>query len=550
MYDRKEIIKSFVNSLSPADRVYWFKHRRGCDKSLFFFIKDCMGWLPKSGSDISAKIHKPILDAWQDPANKRIACFMPRGWLKSTCLTIASNLWEYLQNNEIRILVPSEKEDTATRWVGQIANQAVRNERLRWVYPELQYIDRAYVKAYRWSTKCLEFPRCGAYPEGTIQCIGIKGASQGGHFDIVGPDDLVGEKGFESPVVMEDAFRWFDNAEELLIVPDRDMVNASRIRLTGTHWGVGDIGIYIQENYREYKWFIVPALKDQSLRSDDQITWLQDEDAEPGESNWPEVFSTKHYVDMRANPEKEAVFYAQHMNNPKDASILTKFDGSWLRYFHFEDRPAENDPSIIEKWVVCDEDGQSWNTSKMVLYGFIDPGGFAETKLMKKGSRNAIVIGGQPHDSNRKFVIATWCGRLKEPEAFLDQVFKMNEEWGVRIWMVETFGAQKYIYKDILESRKRRGKNLTIQEMPRDVSKDVKESDILGLMAPMQNGEIYVHRSMKELIGEIRSWPSSLTQDLVDMLGKFVKIQDVQAGKEGDGTGVGGHRRAKWAKTA
>jgi hypothetical protein len=39
----------------------------------------------------------------------------------------------------------------------------------------------------------------------------------------------------------------------------------------------------------------------------------------------------------------------------------------------------------------------------------------------------------------------------------------------------------------------------------------------------MQNGEIYVHRSMKELIAEIREYPSGLTVDLVDMLGKINK---------------------------
>jgi hypothetical protein len=506
------------------------RRRKACDRSLWYFIKDVGGYMPKSGGDASPIIHKPIFDAWQDHSILRLAAFEPRGWRKTTHLTILGNLWEYLQNNEVRILIPSEKEDTASKWVGQIGNHVIRNARLRWMYPELQLVDRSYTRTRRWSTKCLEFPRVGVYPEGTIQCVGIRGASQGGHFDIVAPDDLVGEKGFESPVVMEDAFRWFDNIEELLIEPDMNSPRASLVRLKGTHWGVGDLGIYIQENYREYKWFIVPALKDAGLQNADNITWLQNPDSDPGESNWPEVFSTKYYMDMRANPEKEAVFYAQHMNNPRDESILTKFDGAWLRYYRFDKQVLPGDAEDI--YITCEDDGKQWRVSDMTLFGMIDPGGFAETRLMKKGSRNALVIGGQPRDSNRKFIIDTWCGRLKDPSEFLDQIFAMDKQWGVRLWMVETFGAQKYIFKDILEARRVRKANISIQEMPRDVSKDIKNSDILGLLDPMKNGEIYVHRSMKELIGEIRTWPSSLTQDLLDMSAKLMKYRFQRRSKE------------------
>jgi hypothetical protein len=473
--------------------------------------------MPKQGGDITEYLHKPVCDRMDDPLIKRDAYFAPRGWRKTTI-----NRWrwirEYLRNNEARMLVPSEKKDTASKWIKDVGDMILRNERLRWLYPELQVIDSRYVKTHRWSSEALELPRLGVYPEPTLSCTGIRGASQGGHYDFLFIDDLVGEKGFESAVVMEDAFRWFDNADELLINPDYNSPTGSRISITGTHWGVGDFGIYVQREYPEYLWYITPCLKDPKLVDAENITWLQNPDAEAGEVNWPEAFTTKYYIDMKANPQKEAVFYAQHMNCPRDSTTLTKFDGAWLRFYKFD---GEGDN--LE--VVCEDDGQRFSVAEFPLWGMIDPGGFAEMQLMKKGSRNAILVGGQPRESVKKFVIETWAGRIKEPSKFLDKLFDINERRGVRGWMVETVGSQKYIFRDIQQERKARGKNLIIMEMPPDVRKGAKDSDILGLLQPMQNGEIYVHRSMKELIAEIREYPAGLTVDLVDMLAKWVKLR-------------------------
>jgi hypothetical protein len=837
-FNRKELVQSFFSTLPREDKAKWLKYRNACDASLFFFVKLIGGSVPKQGGDISEYLHKPICDRLQDKSVKRQAFFAPRGWMKST-IGRWHWIWEYLQDPEIRILVPSEKKETAGKWIRDTGEQISRNDMLRWVYPELRVIDQRYIKTHQWSGDGLLLPRNGIYPEPTISVTGIRGASQGGHFDLITPDDLVGEKGYESPLVLEDARRWFDNIEELLISPDRDSLDGSRIALRGcltgdslvtmgdfsfkridevrrgdvvwtmgsdkkaekrrvelmipqgkadvwelktahqtlrgtgnhpilmedgawrgiselktgdrivatncipgrnqmseleawflglfvgdgsaiphngsyaiaisdgvhqgvrdktviayrsilgrepklgqhgqwiawckeygkklerlglvksakekripkeifrlnragriaflrglmdadgcygpkcrdsakievsneglvrdvknlcsitglsagkiqrrtrtiqppfspipvtqtfwavsvnfvtglsvrgvnynfntervtsienigqedvydlvidgnhnfiangvvvhnTHWTVGDFGVFVQNEYPEYRWYIIPCLKDSSLSDTENITWLQRDDSVDGESNWPEMFSTKHYSDMRANPMKEVVFWAQHMNCPRDSTTLTKFDGAWLRYYKFEGEGTE-------QRVVCEDNGESFRLSDFPLWGFIDPGGFAEMKVAQRGSRNAILVGGQPRNSTKKFVIETWAGRIKDPSIFMDKLFDMNARLLVRGWMVETVGSQKYIYRDIQSEKKARGKNLSILELPPDVSKGAKDSDILGLLQPMQNGEIYVHRSMKELISEIREYPNGLTKDLIDMCGKWVK---------------------------
>ena len=517
LFDRKKLIADFYETLSPADKKTWLTHRKACDKSMFFFCKEVGGSVQKCGGDININLHGVIMDSWQDPKVTRQGATMPRGWRKTTTLTILGNIWEYLQNPEIRILLPSEKQDTASKWVMQMGNHLLRNERLRWLYPELSPVNEDWARNHRWSSLYLELPRNGFYPEPTIECVGIRGAAQGGHYDLIAPDDLVGEKGMESALVLEDALRWFDNIEELLIQPSMDAPDASRIRVLGTHWGPGDHIEYMVEKYPEYKWYMVSCLKHDIESSRENVVYLHNPDVGTGESNFPEGGTTDHYIAMKANPDKEMVFWAQHMNMPTGASKTTKFDYNWLRFYTIQER---DEGGKVVRFVVCD-DGQEFRLENITKYGLIDPGGFSETKLIKGGSRNVLFVAGQPDNSVKKFIFDVSAKRFKEPKAFMDIFFEMNDKWNVRLWKIETIAAQKYIYKDIIEEKRRRGSRVTVIPMDPDVNKAAKEGRITGLIAPCSAGEYFIHRSMKDLIGEYRSYPSGLTKDIVDMWGVY-----------------------------
>lgn len=523
-YHPKELIRAHFASLAPDQKAEWLRLRKGCDKSLFFFIKCVGGSVRKAGGDISQTIHKVVADWWQSPGLYRMATFMPRIWRKSTMLTEWGNLWEYLHNNEIRILIASEKLGQASQWLKWIEAQILTNKRLRWIYPELSVVDRAYTNAYTWSGDMCLLPRQGIYAEMTFACVGVRGASQGGHYDIIHCDDLVGEKGMESPTVLEDAMRWFDNVDELLVQPDMSLPDPSKVRIVGTHWAVGDFGCYVQEKYKEYEWRIAPALKDPGRVDHDSIKYVQDPDAEPGESNWPEVWSTKHYVDMRANPEKQVVFYTQHQNNPGgvEGGGLEKFDRSWLRYYHWEE--SDKGPIIVAENEKGQED-ERFLLRDIPLYGCIDPGGFAETKTLKKGSRNVILIGGQPRTSIKKFLTFTSAKKMKHPSEFLNELFDKNDECRPRSWGFDNIGAGLFMYKTILEERSKRHKNMPIFPFAIDTSKGAKDDDIQSLIPVAANGELYIHRSMKEFIGEFVSYPNGMTKDLLDMAGKLNKTR-------------------------
>ncbi len=514
-FDRKKLVADFYDRLPAKDKPEWLAHRKACDRSFFFFVRE-VGF-PKYGADAHPLLHGVIAPKWQDKSVLRQAVFMPRGWRKTTVFTVWSVIWEYLQDPEVAILLASEKQDTAAKWVLQMERQILNNRRLRWLYPELSAVDEEWARTHKWSSLYFELPNNGMVPEPTLECIGIRGAAQGSHYSIVHCDDLVGEKSRESQLTLADALSWFDNVEELLVQPDQTMPNASRIRLVGTHWSAGDYGEYIQEHYPEYRWYTVPCRRFEDLIHPPQVTYLNNPNVGPGESNFPEAYSTEYYVNMAANPQKETEYWCQHMNYPSGKSGATKFDYDWIRWYTIVDRGTDDKPEEI---VVCD-DGVEFPLSHITKYGLIDPGGFADTKLMKGSSRNALVVAGQPEGSSRKIVFAAKAGRFKEPKDFMNDLFALHDRWKVRLWKIEVIAAQKYIYKDIVEEKRKRGATISIVPLAPDVGKDAKDARIIGLIDPISRGEYFMRRDMKDMIGELKSYPSGLTKDLIDMLGVY-----------------------------
>jgi hypothetical protein len=205
------------------------------------------------------------------------------------------------------------------------------------------------------------------------------------------------------------------------------------------------------------------------------------------------------------------------MNDPEQASELTNFDTSWLRYYHIVEREGY-------RYIVCDDDKEEFRIGSFPLYGMIDPGGFSDKRLTKTGSRFGLFVGGQPTGTRKKFVTYAHAFRFKEPDKALDEVFKANDALKPvhpYIWRQECPAQQRYIMADIKEEAKKRKIPLRIIELPTEETKDAKALRIDALKNPMFNGEIYVQRNMKDLISEIQVYPNGMTMDLVDLMAQM-----------------------------
>jgi len=503
-------------------------YRQLCDSSFFHFVR-IVGGSSKQGGIISRGIHEPLCHFAQSGGLRTAIC-MPRDWLKSTVFTKWKTVWDYLQDPEERQLIASENERIASDMLYWIQQQVFTNKLLRTLYSDrlsyldkdgqVKLIDQGWAKAHRWSRTAMDLPRKGSYSEPSIRAIGVRGAAQSGHYTTIRIDDLVGESAMESNLVMQDVFRWFDNCYELLVHPFTDHPEASKIQIVGTHWGPGDFFTYVQEKYPEFEWRIVPCRSTPAKSRKKHVVYLNNPDVDTGESNWPR-FPTDYYVEMLNNPEKVNIYWSQHMNSPDEGSGLTKIDPSWFRYYRYEKRD--------KGWyVVCEKadetDGEEFRVTDIPLFGMLDPGGFADKKLVTKGSRNAVLVGGQARDSVKKFVMHAEAFKFKNPNDFMDKVFSAHDKWKPRIWRIDTVGTQPYIYRDIIQERARRRVHLPISPIPEDKRKDSKDTDIEAMFTSLANGEWYIHKSMKDLIAEATSYPGGITRDLLDMMAKLFKL--------------------------
>jgi len=486
-----------------------------------------VGGYVHQGGDLSPHIHLPMANFISDRSIHRKANFMPRDWRKST-MGKWSDIYDYLYDNEARILIVSENLKLAGRFHDFLQKQLLKNDMLRWLYPELQTIDRAYTKMTKWNSIETVLPRKGIYSDATFTCIGIGGAAQSGHFSKIHIDDPVGKKAMESPIVLEGVLRWLDNMSELLICPDPVSPEASDILYTGTFWGPGDAGAYLMEKYSPpFHVRITPCLKttkvgERVLKDTEYIKWIQNPNQEDGETNYPEnpAFSTAYYTEMMSS-EKAAIFWTQHMNLPDEATGLTSLNESWLKYYRL-DRDERG-----KRELVCERegggDGEIVPLADVPLYGLVDPGGFSDKKMSKR-SRLVVLIAGQEKSGTKKFVLYNWADRFKEPQKFLDVVFDAHNEFKPRFWRIDTTGGASYILKHMQEEAKRRGiRDFHVSALPIDPTKDSKDEGILSLAEPMTNGEVFVRRDMKSLIAEVKSYPGGLTKDIVDMMGCMLR---------------------------
>ncbi len=524
----KGIDLEFYHSLDKTDREEWLLHRTICDRSLFYFIKEVSGNdSDKAGADISPVIHKRICDFWQDDRIKRKFAYMPRDQRKSTMLTKWGSIWRYLKNNAVRILIPSQKESISTGFLHWMEKKILTNERLRWLYPVLLQVDKRWTKDNRWSRNECELPHEGIFSEPTFRAIGITGAAQAGHYDIINPDDLIGEKGMESPVIMEDAFRWFDNIDELLDQPIITLPNASLVTGTGTHWVVGDLGHYIQEKYPKYMWMISPCLKDNSLQDKENITWVQDPDATQSESNWPEKFPTEYYLEMRSNPEKQMVFWSQHMNNPRE-SELADFKEEWLKYYKEE---LTEDGYLAYRYIDQMKEERYVELKDLTVRATIDPA-FSDKKLSKRASRTAIVVVGEDGKTGAKLMLAAWAVRTSEHKIWLDKMFQLHDKFHPVQWRIDAHGPQKIVLKIIRDACQIERVHIPMSKLPADVKKDAKKININALTDDFSRGDIYILETMTDFKAEYLSHPVGMTKDILDALGFHKSLWWIKRGNK------------------
>jgi len=471
--------------------------RELCLQSLYHFVKIIIGY-SKQGRDITTTLHKPILDFIQDDSIKRKGLLMPRGFLKSTCVTKSKPLWDWLRSHEERILLANETFTTAKMvFMSFIKQQLEQNELLHFIYPESKMSDQ-WKRAHRWSSEEIDLPRKGIYSEPTFSCIGVGGAAQGRHFTREYLDDLIGKAARDSAVVRQDTDMWFRNVRELLAQPDPTKPNASFIYLIGTHWSPGDLYCGIMDSDTSYQWKKIPAEDDY------------------GNPTWPDKLDREEIERMKAHPTDYILFYTQYQNNPLNTD-LTDFKKDWLKYFQFITIP-EDDNNLERTGVQFEHDKHTYTKDlrELEITTVIDPA--VSSEQVKGAARTAIVTVGRDPETSKKCVLEAWAKKIGEPNQLFNKIFEVYERFKPNRWKIETAAQQMFILKSIRNACIKEGIPLSLTELPAQTGKDAKLNRIKSLQEDFVKGDILILDSQRDLIGEYLAFPLGTTKDIMDAL--------------------------------
>jgi predicted phage terminase large subunit-like protein len=351
------------------------------------------------GYDVRPFHHNLI--AFQETATDTCLQLAPRGFGKSTTLTITRAVYEILKNPNIRILIAANTQLQAEVFLREIKAHFERNERLR------EYFGN-FVSEDKWDTReIVVAPRTSTAKESTITCVGVGGPVASRHYDLIIADDLVDEENARTETQRERVKTWWYQTLLPCCEPE------GRIFVIGTRYHHLDLyGHLIRNEYAE-KHQIIPAI------------------ASDGTTPWPEKFSLV-WLEERKRQAGSIIFNAQYQN---DTSLMKGhiFREEWFRFYE-----QEPDWSTMRFFIGC------------------DPAATKREAMLSASKATTdwwtIVVGGRVRDSagnysDEIYVRDIWRARCTKDE-YLQRLRAMNDRYKPVAVMIETVAAQEYLAQD------------------------------------------------------------------------------------------------------
>ena len=319
--------------------------------------------------------------------------------------------------------------------------------------------------------------RESSWPEATIETIGVGGAAQSRHYDVIIFDDLIGIAAMDSDVEMDKTIKWFDYAESLFVSPVKGMAIVN-----GTRWSKQDLYDHIIKKDKKYKVYSRPCI-------------------EGGEPIFPEEFTNEFFDDLRV--KNFAHFTSQYLNNPSDPSKCW-FKEEWLRYFQFN---MEGDRVRLT----------SEHLTKPVPLGELDMVQCFDPAIGKRkdSSKRAMAVVGMDSHQNI-YLLDTYTSR-DTTEKVIDKAFALHRKWRPREFGIESVALSRvYVNLFQLESQVRKyWINVVPIKVPTTKSKEIRDRDIIQEVAAQ--GHLYIQSHQREFMEEyLEFYQPGGTYDLLD----------------------------------
>ncbi len=411
---------------------------------------------------------------FQSEAEDTCLQLAPRGFGKSTILTITRSVFEILRNPNTRILIASNTQLQSEVFLREIKFHLAHNPKV------LEYFG-SFASEDKWDIReIVVAPRTSPAKESTVTCVGVGGPVASRHYDLIIADDLVDEENSRTEVQREKVRTWWYKTLVPCCEPD------GKIFILGTRYHYLDLYGHLIKNEYSDKHQVIPAI-----------------DSE-GATPWPEKFSLE-WLEKKRQQMGSIIFNSQYQN---DTSLMKGhiFKEEWFRYYNIE---------------------PEWDS--MSFFVGCDPAATKREAVLSSRSANTdwwtIVVGAREIDDDRDpksdiYVKEVWRGRCTKEE-YLTKLREVNEHYQPVSVVIETVAAQEYLAQDAERFMPVRRVNRTTDKVAR----------AYWLQAFFENGQVlFPEKSMvsgyadwQALIDELLLFPQAEHDDLFDGLQTMVE---------------------------
>ena len=457
-----------------------------------------------------------ILNSLNTYITKRIAWSVPRGHAKSAYLSNVFPVHQIVYKKRKYMLIVSETDSMAQKFVEWVANQLKYNEKLREDFGVLLHENKTSNERDNQE----EFVTTnGIKVQSASMGKQLRGARYGAYRpDLVILDDLESAKNTNTKELREKNLHWFNS----VIMPIGDITRTAYIYMGTLVHGQGLLPAVLgRSDFRGKIYSAIVSEPDnaelweelekilRNQENDDRehdaevFYYANKEEMDKGvKTLWQDRFPYYELIKIKVNVGSKA-FGSEYLNKPTDDESAI-FKSGYIQYYEDKD--------------LFTNEGRPMN---LEVYGFWDI-------AIGKNSRsdyNAIITIGRDKRTGILYVLDAWVKKVPMHEA-LEVVIRKIEEYGHNAFGVETVQAQYDMYRQLRERLIKKGyyKTRVLAVNP----KGRKEDRIEQLEPLVEQGVIKFKRSQRMLLEMLEQFPNHDHDDAPDALASAVEL----AGKQ------------------
>jgi len=411
----------------------------------------------------------------------------------SATITVGYAVQQICKDPNLRILIGSETNSKAKDFLKNIRDIFEKNERLRYFFgnhqrTESRWTDDEITSNQRTST---------AIKEPTVFTTGTDQTRTGAHCDMAIIDDPTSHTNITEQGLRK-TLQWYREISNNILDPGGKLI------VIGTRWHFADIFQHILDEQKEFFDIVVrQAISDEGydiLRRSIPI-----EEKREMITNqmilFPEKFTVDRLWEIYSGSTGEGgieFFNNQYMNRIV-SSENADFRDEDLRWY---------DPANLKK-------------DELNVYITIDPA------ISEKQSADFSVIMAIGVNEKNDWYVLDYDQFKGKPNELIDRTFRMYSQYPhTRKIGVETTAYQKSLVYSFRDEMRKREVYLPITEIKGRSQQGNKEMRIRGVLNPLiKQRRLHLQSGMIELREQLRTFPRSKNDDLVDSLSSLADIQ-------------------------